>query len=372
MPPPARIPLLYILHSSKLHGTERVALDTSRGLADEFEPILFGPPGPAMEEAEKLGFEARRFRGAKEFARTLRPCLRKYDSMVFVATGVVHSAVCIALNVLYRRRINHFQIVHGGSSDLHSYGRKKWLNHTSVRFIAVSDWTKQKLIDYGTRADKIEVIPNALPADRIAAAPKRPPYSNAGIRNAIIVSRVDPMKRVGLLLDALEAGPPELSNISFTIFGTGGDFDALKARAAAKHPNVNFAGYSAEIPAQMTQADLLLHTCPEEPFGLVILEAMAANLAVLVPDSAGPGAIVQDNVNGFKFRPGDPAHLAERLVAISELPPEKLNAITAAARGTVEQTYSSQKTMDHYRRLFRFSVIPGTASFPSPGNPGEG
>jgi glycosyltransferase involved in cell wall biosynthesis len=301
MPPTARIPLLYILHSSKLHGTERVALDTSAGLRDEFEPILFGPPGPAMDEAEKLGFEAVRFRGAKVFAKSLRPYLKKYDSMVFVATGVMHSGVCLALNVLYRRNINHFQIVHGGSSDLHSYGRKKWLNHTGVRFIAVSDWTKQKLIDFGTRADLIEVIPNALPADRIAAAPKRLPYDVPGIRGVIIVCRIDPMKRVGLLLDALDRGSPKLREISFTIYGTGGEFDALKARAA------------------------------------------------------GPGAIVQDNMNGFKFRPNDPAHLAQRLEELTTMPSEKFNAIATCARDTVENTYSSQKTLDQYRRLFTSS-----------------
>ncbi len=352
MPPTARTPLLYILHSSKLHGTERVALDTSVGLRDEFEPILFGPPGPAMDEAEKLGFEACRFRGAKAFAKSLRPYLKKYDSMVFVATGVMHSGVCLALNLLYRQRINHFQIVHGGSSDLHSYGRKKWLNHTGVKFIAVSDWTRQKLIEFGTRADLIEVVPNALPADRIAAAPKRLPYDVPGIRSVIIVCRIDPMKRVGLLLDALDRGSPRLKEISFTIYGTGGEFDALKARAAAGHPNVQFAGYSSDIPNHMAHADLFLHTCPEEPFGLVILEAMAANLTVLVPDSAGPGAIVQDNMNGFKFRPNDPAHLAQRLEELTTMPSDKFNAIAAAARDTVENGYSSEKTLDQYRRLF--------------------
>jgi glycosyltransferase involved in cell wall biosynthesis len=360
MPASSRTPLLYVLHSSKLHGTERVALDTSVGLKDDYEPILFGPPGPAMEEAEKLGFEARRFRGAKEFARSLRPVLKKYDSMVFVATGVMHSGVCLALNLLYRRRINHFHIVHGGSSDLHSYGRKKWLNHTGVKFIAVSDWTKQKLIDFGTRADRITVIPNALPADRIAAAPKRPPYTAAGFRSAIVVSRIDAMKRVGILLDALDKASPKLREISFTIYGTGGEFDALKSRAAAAHPNVHFPGYSSEIPTHMSQADLLIHTCPEEPFGLVILEAMAANLAVLVPDSAGPGAIVQDNINGFKFRPNDPADLARRLEELTTTPAEKFNAITAAARNTVENTYSSQKNFDQYRRLFSGSSFPST------------
>src|SRR5580704_10568463 len=163
MPTDSRQPLLYILHSSKLHGTERMALDTALGLKDEMEPILFGPPGPAMEEAEKLGFQAVRFRGAKDFAKKLRPFLAKYKSFTFVATGVMHSGVCLALNTLYWRKINHFQIVHGGSSDQGSYGRKKWLNHTGVRFIAVSDWTKQKLVDYGVRADRIEVVENSLP-----------------------------------------------------------------------------------------------------------------------------------------------------------------------------------------------------------------
>src|ERR1700678_2914081 len=112
----SRQPLLYVLHSSKLYGTERVALDTAQGLADEFDPILFGPPGPAMDEAERLGFQARRFRGAKQFAKSLRECLKQYRSLTFVATGVMHSGVCLALNVLYRRKIKHFHIVHGGAT----------------------------------------------------------------------------------------------------------------------------------------------------------------------------------------------------------------------------------------------------------------
>jgi glycosyltransferase involved in cell wall biosynthesis len=352
MPSQNRHPLLYILHSSKLYGTERVALDTAQGLAADFEPILFGPPGPAMDEAERLGFEARRFRGAKQFAKTLRPCLARYPSLIFVATGVMHSAVCLMLNILYRRRIKHFHIVHGGSNDMDSYGRKKWLNHTGVRFIAVSEWTKQKLISYGTRADLIDVVPNSLPDARANNCPRRGPFDRPGIRRAIIVSRLDPMKRVGTLLDALDKGPRQLAEISFTIFGLGPEMDPLRERAAKTHPNVHFAGFSGDVPNQMAAADLLVHTSPEEPFGLVVLEAMAANLPVLVPDAAGPGAIVEDGVNGFKFRPEDSAHLAERLTELQNAPVERFNAVIAGGRRTVEDTYSSRKMLQRYRELF--------------------
>ncbi|HEY1922638.1 MAG TPA: glycosyltransferase family 4 protein [Tepidisphaeraceae bacterium] len=352
MPNPNRHPLLYILHSSKLYGTERVALDTALGLADDFEPILFGPPGVAMEEAEKLGFEARRFRGAKQFAKVLRPCLAQYPSFTFVSTGVMHSAVCMMLNVLYRRRIRHFHIVHGGSNDMDSYGRKKWLNHTGVRIIAVSEWVKQKLISYEVRGDLIDVVPNSLPEARVNGCPGRGSFDGPGVRKAIVVSRLDPMKRVGTLLDALDKGPRELADISFNVFGLGPEMDPLADRASRTHPNVRFAGFSGDIPNQMAAADLLVHTSPEEPFGLVVLEAMAANLPVLVPDAAGPGGIVEDGVNGFKFRPGDSAHLAERLSELRNAPAERLNSVVAGGRRTVEETYSSRKMLDRYRELF--------------------
>jgi glycosyltransferase involved in cell wall biosynthesis len=349
---PRRQPLLYILHSSNLHGTERVALDTAIGLKDEFEPILFGPPGPAMEEAERLGFQAVRFQGAKNFAKSLRPFFGKYESFTYVATGVMHSIVCLALNMVYRREVLHYHIVHGGSSDRDSYERKKLLNYTGVRFITVSDWTKQKLVSYGTRAELIDVVPNSIPADRIAAFPRRGVFEAAGVRNAITVCRLDPMKRVDTLLDALDRGEKELSGISFTVYGLGSETDALRKRAAERHPNVHFPGYSGEIPRLMAEADLLVHTCPVEPFGLVILEAMAAGLPVLVADAAGPGAIVQDGENGFKFRAEDPDDLARQLARLRTAPAELMNRIVAGGRRTVEQTYSSGKMLAKYRDLF--------------------
>ena len=125
MPADTRHPLFYVLHSSHLFGTERMALATVAGLADEFRPILFGPPGEAMDLAEKIGYAARRFRGAKELAKVLRPELKANRSLTFVATGISQSAVCIALNLLYRRKINHIQIVHGGTDERGKFRAKE-------------------------------------------------------------------------------------------------------------------------------------------------------------------------------------------------------------------------------------------------------
>ena len=49
-----------------------------------------------------------------------------------------------------------------------------------------------------------------------------------------------------------------------------------------------------------------------EPFGQVVLEGMAAGLAVIAPDEGGPAAVVADGQTGRLFRSRDPDSLARR------------------------------------------------------------
>jgi glycosyltransferase involved in cell wall biosynthesis len=305
-----------------------------------------------MDEAEKLGLAARRFRGAKQFASVLRPVLKQHRSLTFVATGVVQSAVCIALNAIYLRQMNHIHIIHGGAAGAGGYGRKKWLNLADVTFVTVSEWAKQRLISSGVPAGRIEVVPNFLPADRVAAAPRRGPYLQPGIRKALIVSRLDPLKRVVVLLDALDLAQDQLRDISFRVLGLGPEMKPLAERARASHPNVEFAGFSGNVPRELAAADLLVHTCPVESFGLAVLEAMAANLATVVPDQGGAGLLVEEGINGFRFHADDAKDLARRLIELKNAPAEILNRVAAGGRIAVGQTYSAKAVLDRYRQLF--------------------
>jgi glycosyltransferase involved in cell wall biosynthesis len=47
-----------------------------------------------------------------------------------------------------------------------------------------------------------------------------------------------------------------------------------------------------------------------EPFGQVVLEGMAAGLAVLAPDEGGPAAVIADGHSGRLFRSRDADSLA--------------------------------------------------------------
>ena len=167
-----------------------------------------------------------------------------------------------------------------------------------------------------------------------------------------MVSRVDSIKRVDLLLDALDAHP-ELESISFRILGSGRELEALRQRASLNHPNVTFVGFSQDVAGELRKSDLLLHLCPVEPFGLSIIEAMAAGTPVLVPDAGGAGSLVEEGVSGFKFEANDPDSLARHLGDLSRFPVKVLNAVVAGGLCALETRFSASARLEDYARLLK-------------------
>ena len=77
---------------------------------------------------------------------------------------------------------------------------------------------------------------------------------------------------------------------------------------------VTFTGFRDDIPQILTDIDLYIHTATSpEPFGRVLVEAMAAKKPVVAPNWGGIPEIVTDNVTGLLYEPKNVAHLAERL-----------------------------------------------------------
>jgi len=217
--------------------------------------------------------------------------------------------------------------------------------------VAVSAYVQERLIANGVKPGQITVVGNFLPDRRIQEAPRHPPFVEDGIRKVIVVSRVDPIKRVDLLLDAMDRHP-ELRDLPVKVFGTGWDLDLLRSRASESHPNVAFEGFSADVANELAASDLLLHLCPVEPFGLAILESMAAAVPVLVPNQGGAEGLVKTGVSGFHFHADDADDLAAALLRIRQMQAETLNGIAAAASQRLRDNYSSSACLANYRNLY--------------------
>lgn len=95
----------------------------------------------------------------------------------------------------------------------------------------------------------------------------------------------------------------------------------------------------AEVRDHMAAADLFCFPTRIEPFGIVVLEAMATGLPVIVPRSGAFPDFVHHGRNGFLHEPLDVASLTETLlVALS--PATDLSAIGERARAAVVPGYT--------------------------------
>ena len=343
--------LVYTLHCGNLYGTERMALTTLASLRELGSPLVLSPEGPVREEAGRMGIVSRPFRGRAGLFAALARALLTHRRVVVFTTSIQHSWMCSLLAGVLRNRLAHLHVVHGGAPDeAGSYGHKRLLNPLDVRLVVVSEFGRERLLEHGVRGDKISVIGNFLTDRRIAECPRHPPFVEAGIKRWVIVSRLDPLKRVDVLLDALERHP-DLRELEFRVLGAGPQREALARRAAAGGLRVRFDGFAEDVQSAVAEADGLLHLCPVESFGLVVLEGMAARVPVLVPDQGGTRTIVDPGVSGFQFPANDADGLAAMLRRLATLPAHDIRRVVDAAAQRLVERYSETSCRPAYQAL---------------------
>jgi glycosyltransferase involved in cell wall biosynthesis len=95
--------------------------------------------------------------------------------------------------------------------------------------------------------------------------------------------------------------------------------DSLRAIAAASGTTdrVHFTGERRDVSAVLQAADLLVLNSIQEPFGLVLIEAMSSGTPVVATRVGGIPEIVRDSENGWLVESGDTAGLASKLVELS-------------------------------------------------------
>ena len=87
------------------------------------------------------------------------------------------------------------------------------------------------------------------------------------------------------------------------------------------------------MPAYYGLASAFVHASTTEQWGLVVNEAMASGLPVLVSNRCGCAPdLVQEGVNGFTFDPYNVEQLAQLMLKISAFQTFSLSTFGAASR----------------------------------------
>jgi len=145
-----------------------------------------------------------------------------------------------------------------------------------------------------------------------------------------LVGRLAPWKGQHLFLDALERlldqGVPVRGRLlGAALFGESDYADEIERRLA-RPPlagRVDLGSFSGDVAEALTDVDVVVSgSVIPEPFGQVVVEAIANGVPVVVPDQGGPAEIVEDGASGLTYRAGDAEQLSQavqRLLGSPEL-----------------------------------------------------
>ena len=143
-------------------------------------------------------------------------------------------------------------------------------------------------------------------------------------KKLITVSRLVQKKNVKSLLDAWKFVEENDDTWSLDIIGDGplsGELQEQKKELGLKR--VNFLGVvpNEKIPGFLFNADAFVSPSLYESWGLVVNEAMAAGLPVLLSDKINAAfTLLKEGENGYMFNPNDANALKQKLTEFIQLP----------------------------------------------------
>lgn len=174
------------------------------------------------------------------------------------------------------------------------------------RFVAVSEFYKNKMIEFGFDSEKISYLPNYVDANKYD-----PNVDEKGY--VLYFGRLSEEKGVTVLLDAAKRIP----KIPFVLVGTGPLEESLRSRAQEEYlDNVSFKGFKTgkELNRLITEANCIVvpsewyENCP-----MAVLEAFAAGKSVIGSQIGGIPELIEQGEDGFTFKPGDAQELSEKI-----------------------------------------------------------
>ncbi len=227
---------------------------------------------------------------------------------------------------------------------LRRHRRRGTYEHVVDRYLAATEFARQKLIESGLPAGKIAVKPNF-----VLDAPE-PRFEG---EYAVYVGRLSSEKGIHMLLEAWRQGGAATSKrvpagpAGLVVVGSGALAQELRSKAPA---NVRFAG---EVPHEKAMEIVLgakflvLPSLCYEGFPLALAEAFACGKPVVASRLGSLEEIVEDGKTGFFFEPGDTAGLAAAVGKLIESP-VLCSEMGQRARAVYEEKYSSEV---NYRQL---------------------
>lgn len=367
-PDPALIPVLILVTQYELAGAQKVALGQARYLHGRGFPVtlcFFYDKSGGLPDLQRdcpfpvvdLGARPAGAGRLRKALATLRACARLFRlaRRAAVVETLTHYSNLLGIPIAWLARTP--VRIASQRNTLSEFPAWFWRLDAAIvnsplvqRMVAVSDETRRFCIEVeGMRPAKLLVIPNGVDA----AAFDRSRWSTAELSALraelsggadgpllLTVARLHPQKGHA---DLLAAAPQILAahpTATLVLVGEGDLRPQIEAQIAAAGlgSRVRLTGRRADVPRLLAAADMLILPSISEGMPNVVLEAMAAGVAVVATAVDGTRTLVCDGQTGRLVPPGLPAELAGAVIALLDDPARRA-ALAARASAQVREAY---------------------------------
>ncbi len=211
-----------------------------------------------------------------------------------------------------------FKLANKALSSIENYNLKK-----AKGIIAISKTVKEELVNYyKLPEDKIHVAYSGVnlnefsPNNRKKFSREIRQKFNILPTDTLLVFVGNPFDRKGLKYAIGALARVDKSNVKLLVIGRDNPSPYIKiARDLGVKDRLIFkTDLTREIYKYFAASDIFLFPTLYEPFGLVILEAMASGLPVITSKSAGASELIDDRVDGLLLdRPDDMGDIAKKI-----------------------------------------------------------
>lgn len=304
----------------------------SRGFAGEADIRLLAPPVDYVTLRNWKQAIRRRFRWA--------PLRRAFELMAMATELLANASYVIRLAHLCRKR--RVDIVHANNfaleplwaarllgiaivSHLHGFlyfpmegSRRRTLRHVQA-FVSISRAVTESAVKAGVDRARIHQIPNFVERVPNASPPPMPTEPAIGI-----FGRVAQWKGQKEFLRAALQVLPRFPHLRVYVVGDASDGDPRYldecreiARSSPYAHQIEFTGRVTDVAAHYRKCTVVVHASIEpEPFGMVVIEAMAEARPVVASVLGAPPEIIQDGVEGYLVNAKDPDAMAGRITEL--------------------------------------------------------
>ena len=210
-------------------------------------------------------------------------------------------------------------------------------------YIAISENQKKQV----TNLDIFDINYNGIDADRFGFCDKSENY-------LLWIGRIVPEKG---LEKAIEVAIKV--NMPLKIIGSIADesyFNDKIKNKIEQHENIEYLGEKSgqEIVELYQKAKIFLFPIDwEEPFGLVLTEAMACGTPVVAFNRGAVSEIIQDKVTGFICPPNDVGSMISSVERINKMTDSEYMAMRRACCNHVMENFTLQKMVEGYEKIYQ-------------------